>query len=93
MKCKKCGNTDFAYVEARKNKIRLRWKLLFILISLISISIVGTYENETLKIVFGHIGYLSFLTFIATLIIDKIRRRQTHTKTICKNCQTIKWIN
>lgn len=90
MECKKCGCTEFSYVEAIKPKIKLRWKLLLIFLMLFTVSLTATYPEQGGLITTAFT--IELLTYIGIIIYDKVTRRNTQTKAICTKCQHITWI-
>ena len=85
MKCKRCGNTSFSYVEGPKKGAPWYISLLLILATIISMSI------DAQDRVINWSAIIFAFTFFF-LIANKITKKRTATKAICNNCQKIKYI-
>ena len=92
MKCPKCENEEFAYVEAKKPKIKLSWKILCLLAIFMPLSIAISYNIPIITTICSIISTFAIFTYIGMLIYQKFNRSQTHTKAICKNCNHVEWI-
>lgn len=92
MKCPKCENEEFAYVEAKKPKVKFLWKAICIGVIILAISFISAYNIPVLNTICSIAATLALSTFIGILIYQRINRSVTHTKAICKNCNHVEWI-
>lgn len=90
MQCKKCGHNDFAYVETHKKGIKWYITTLIIIGVTLACSMCYTYDIQP---AFSIIAVLGMIYFIFAIIYGKIRRKQLHTKCICKNCRNVTFID
>ena len=90
IKCKKCGCKDFHYVEGIKGR-RIKKKLGLILLILLCF-MLSLYVEEPLSTICIYICAFTTLALIIYIIYVRIDRSKTHTKVICKKCNSKYWL-
>lgn len=90
MKCKKCGNQDFSYVEGIR-RVKIYWKLIFLFTSIFFPGMSANTNNKTVQSICLICGVLSIFILIGLIVVDKVWKERTRTKAICNNCGKMKW--
>ncbi len=101
MKCPKCGNEDFAYVQTTGVVLRKKLPIKISIILFVLAFFFFSQINSDLNLTWRHVStYLFVITLVSGIIYTEIRkkrinddRRRVVTKKICKDCEHVEYID